>query len=226
MSLPKISNTSNRLEELDSRLGVGDNSNIALQAFAGRIGANQVFATATDNPSYQQTKARVPDAARDPSWRDILSLSGFADLVLWRSALVEGFAVCFQQYLGGLLVRGLVPTSTETAVGPVFPNTYAAFIQVIIFSLFTYACAPVSGAHFNPLISLATLSTRLSSLPRTVLYVVAQCCGAVIGSFLLRASLGLSPEDLIIVPGCYIDSSIVTPGEAFGTKPPFPGFQH
>ena len=73
----------------------------------------------------------------------------------------------------------------------------------------------MSGAHFNPLISIATFVTKLSSLPRTALYVLFQCIGAVVGAFLVRGAIGASPAELKIVPGCYIDPSIVTPGQAF-----------
>ncbi|PVH71556.1 hypothetical protein DL98DRAFT_596824 [Cadophora sp. DSE1049] len=86
--------------------------NIATSQFAGRVGGNQVFAKSVDDPDYQETKGRCPDTARDPRWRDILSLSGFQDQHLWRYALEEGFAVFFQQYIGGFLALGLVPTST------------------------------------------------------------------------------------------------------------------
>jgi glycerol uptake facilitator-like aquaporin len=72
----------------------------------------------------------------------------------------------------------------------------------------------VSGGHFNPLITISTFFARLSIFPRTVLYVAFQCAGAVIGGFLVRAGLGAPPEAFRTVPGCYIDTSHVTPGQA------------
>jgi glycerol uptake facilitator-like aquaporin len=40
----------------------------------------------------------------------------------------------------------------------------------------------------------------------------------VIGAFILRAALGVPKESLAMMPGCYIDPKLVTPGEAFGLE--------
>lgn len=56
--------------------------------------------------------------------------------------------------------------------------------------LYIFAAAPASGGHLNPMITMATFATRLSTFPRTVVYVVAQIVGATIGAYLLRAGLG------------------------------------
>lgn len=42
---------------------------------------------------------------------------------------------------------------------------------------------------------MATFVTRLSTLPRTVIYVIAQITGATIGGYLLRAGLG---DDILV----------------------------
>jgi glycerol uptake facilitator-like aquaporin len=42
--------------------------------------------------------------------------------------------------------------------------------------------------------------------------------GAIIGAFILRGALGMPKEDLVVMPGCYVDSSIVSPGQAFGLE--------
>ena len=120
-----------------------------------------------------------------------------------------------QTFISGLLGVGLVPSVTETSVGALLPVNYAAITQIILIAVFIFAAGPITGAHFNPLVTMATFFTKLSSLPRTVIYILFQCTGAVIGAFLLRASLGASPKDLEIVPGCYVDTSLVTPGEAY-----------
>jgi glycerol uptake facilitator-like aquaporin len=129
--------------------------------------------------------------------------------------LIEAFGTAVQVFLSGVLGVAVLPTAAETSVGAVFPVIIASIVQVFVISLFIYAVGPVTGAHFNPLITMGTFTTRLSSLPRTVLYISHQCLGAVVGAYLVRAALGLSPESLQIVPGCYIDSKLVAPAEAF-----------
>ncbi|CAO2648526.1 Nn.00g077930.m01.CDS01 [Neocucurbitaria sp. VM-36] len=65
---------------------------------------------------------------------------------------------------------------------------------------------------------MATFTARLSIFPRTLLYVVFQSLGAVVAERLIRASLRLKPEDFPPVPGCYIDTNSVTPGEAYALE--------
>ena len=184
------------------------------QVFAGRLGGNQQFTVSSSDPGYHEIVAKEPDAGRASSWKALLDLRGFYDPDLWRLATIEGIGTMLQTFISGLLGVGLVPTATETSVGPVFTVALAALTNVFLISLFIYTAGPVTGAHFNPLITMGTFFTKLSSLPRTVLYILFQCAGAVIGAFLVRASLGASAKDLVVVPGCYIDTSLVTPGEA------------
>jgi hypothetical protein len=184
------------------------------QSFAGRLGGNQHFAVSSSDPDYRDIVAKEPDAGRESSWNAILDLRGFYNPDLWRLAAIEGIGTMLQTFISGLLGVGLTPTVKETSVGPVFTVTYAAVTNTFLITLFIYTAGPITGAHFNPLITMATFFTRLSSLPRTILYIIFQCSGAVVGAFLLRASIGASAKDLVVVPGCYVDTSIVTPGEA------------
>jgi glycerol uptake facilitator-like aquaporin len=178
---------------------------VATDAFLGRLGGAQRFALPSKSTATPSTPA---DALRDPSWSSILSFSDFRKPRLWKLALVEGVGTAVQVFLSGVLGVAVLPTATETSVGPVFPVAVASIVQVFLISLFIYTAGPVTGAHFNPLITMGTFTTRLSSLPRTVLYITFQCLGAVVGAYLVRAALGLSPRSLHIVPGCYIDSTL------------------
>lgn len=180
------------------------------QLFAGRIGGNQLFTSSTAD-------VHQPDATGDSTWSSLLSLHGFRQLFLWKMAVIEAVGTGLQVYISGLFSVGILPSVTETSVGAIFPVTYAVLVQFLIVSLFIFAAGPVTGAHFNPLITMATFCCKLSSLPRTVLYVTFQCAGSVIGAFLLRASLG-SRESLNIMPGCYIDPTLISPGEAYALE--------
>jgi glycerol uptake facilitator-like aquaporin len=53
-----------------------------------------------------------------------------------------------------------------------------------------YAVGHVSGAHFNPAVSLAFAVTRHFPWTRVALYWVAQLSGALLAAALLRTSLG------------------------------------
>src|SRR5207237_1168447 len=53
-----------------------------------------------------------------------------------------------------------------------------------------YAVGHLSGAHFNPAVSLGFALSRHFPWPRVALYWAAQLAGAVLGALFLRASLG------------------------------------
>jgi aquaporin NIP len=53
-----------------------------------------------------------------------------------------------------------------------------------------YAVGHVSGAHFNPAVTLAFALTRHFPWPRVFLYWGAQAAGAILAALLLRSSLG------------------------------------
>jgi glycerol uptake facilitator-like aquaporin len=50
-----------------------------------------------------------------------------------------------------------------------------------------YGYGSVSGAHFNPLITLGTFFARLTTFPRMVIYVSAHTIGAALAGLMLRA---------------------------------------
>lgn len=73
--------------------------------------------------------------------------------------------------------------------GPVVPSLIGSVIVVFMLPLFIYTIGPISGAHLNPTITIATLFGRLTTLPRCVLYVAFQIFGSAIAGWLVRASL-------------------------------------
>jgi aquaporin NIP len=62
------------------------------------------------------------------------------------------------------------------------------FGLVIMFGI--YAVGHISGAHFNPAVTVAFALTRHFPWPRTLAYWCAQVVGALTAALLLRASLG------------------------------------
>jgi hypothetical protein len=176
---------------------------VASRPFVGRLGGNQEFTS--DDASL----SKIPDATAAFSWKQSFSLEAFADVELWKASVIECVGTCLQVYTSGLVSAGLGPLVKATSLGPVLPAAFGSMVNMVLISLFIFAAGPVSGGHFNPLIT-----ARLAIFPRTILYVMFQSLGAVVAGFLVRASLGGKPEDLPLVPGCYIDTGLVSPGEA------------
>jgi hypothetical protein len=181
---------------------------VASRPFAGRLGGNQEFTS--DDTSY----TKIPDATASFSWHQSFHLEAFVDIELWKESFIECVGTCLQVYISGLVAAGLGPLVKATNLGPVAPAAFGIIVNMLLISLFIFAAGPVSGGHFNPLITMSTFAARLSIFPRTLLYIIFQSLGAVVAGSLVRASLGGKPEDLPPIPGCYIDTSLVSPGEA------------
>lgn len=187
-----------------------DHPTLSSRPFAGRIGGNQEFVLSADDASFTS----MPDAAAIFSWHQSFYPRAFADVELWKESFIEGVGTCLQTYLSGLASVGLGSLVQATSLGPIAPAAFGSIVTGILISLFIFGAGPVSGAHFNPTITMATFTARLSIFPRTLLYVVLQSLGAVVSGYLIRASLGMKPSEIPPIPGCYIDSNLVTPGEA------------
>ncbi|KZF22849.1 aquaporin-like protein [Xylona heveae TC161] len=155
--------------------------------YAGRLGANQEHAVASDDPEYAEIVARTPDAAPFLTWREAL--------LDWK-----GFGEAHPYIYHSTIIPALIGSAATT----------------IILPLLIFAAAPVSGGHLNPLITISTFFAQISTLPRTLLYVVFQMLGGVIGASFLRAGLGrrLNPPE---TGGCTIHSEI-SYGSAFALE--------
>ncbi|KAF2103606.1 aquaporin-like protein [Rhizodiscina lignyota] len=182
--------------------------------YAGRIGGNQQFALRPDTLEKQAILERIPDAAPYLTWRESFDLNLFLEVELWKQALVECYATCVFVYLNGWveIMNGTITNGTP--LENLVVNLIGEGELVLSIALLVYATAPQSGGHLNPMISLATFLTQLSTFARALLYIIFQVIGATIGAFLIRASYGDTLPDKVF-GGCYIDPSQVTGAQAY-----------
>jgi hypothetical protein len=101
-------------------------------------------------------------------------------------AVIEGFGTCLLVFALGAGASGL----TTLQVSPMAISLYASLLNFVGLSLFIMAAAPASGGHLNPSITMATFFAGLSTLPRSVLYIVAQTLGAIVAGYWLKLGLG------------------------------------
>jgi len=91
-------------------------------------------------------------------------------------AVVIGSGIMADRLAGGNAAIALLANTLATVAG--------LYVLIEIFG-------PVSGAHFNPVVTLVMAEQRLIALPSAALYVVAQLTGAVLGAWLANAMFDL-----------------------------------
>ena len=85
----------------------------------------------------------------------------------------------------GIMAAKLAGGNTAIALlGNTIPT--GAILVVLISTL-----GPISGAHFNPLVTLAALINRTMKSGEALAYIVAQIIGALLGVFIARAMFDL-----------------------------------
>jgi glycerol uptake facilitator-like aquaporin len=91
-------------------------------------------------------------------------------------AVVVGSGIMGERLAQGNLAIALLANSIATGAG--------LYVLIVTFS-------PVSGAHFNPVVSAVSVCHRRLSLQRGVVYVLAQICGAFVGVATAHAMFSL-----------------------------------
>jgi MIP family channel proteins len=104
-------------------------------------------------------------------------------LVLARSLVAEAIGVFALVFAGCGAIMVAAKTGELGQVG--IALSFGLVIMAMI-----YAVGHVSGAHFNPAVTLAFAVTRHFPWPRAVVYWAAQLIGALGAALFLRASLG------------------------------------
>ncbi|KAL4882569.1 aquaporin-like protein [Aspergillus karnatakaensis] len=180
--------------------------------FAGRIGANQEFSIHEDSSSQRELLEKVPDAAPWIPLKDALSMRPILQPELWKGAVVEAIGSCLFTFLSIFVSVGLNNMVGAFDSGPLVPGLVGAGTVVVALPLFVYSMGPVSGAHINPMITIATFFGRLATLPRAILYLSFQTFGAAVSGWILRESFGTRSFQ---VPGCFLDTNTMTLRRAF-----------
>ena len=91
-------------------------------------------------------------------------------------AIVVGSGIMGEKLAAGNAAVALLANTVATGAG--------LFVLITIF-------APISGAHFNPAVSLAAAVNRSISLKEMLVYIAAQFVGAVVGVLTAHTMFGL-----------------------------------
>jgi glycerol uptake facilitator-like aquaporin len=107
-----------------------------------------------------------------------------------RSALAEFIATALFVWIG----CGCVVSSQALHVFHEDPIDNSILVSVSLafgmaVSVLVYTVGPISGAHLNPAVTMAFVSSGLMPASTGALYVLAQCVGAVVGAALVWGSI-------------------------------------
>ncbi|KAM9828694.1 aquaporin-4 [Syngnathus typhle] len=100
----------------------------------------------------------------------------------WQAMMAEliGTLVLVSAVLGAS-----VPDRDETPVGPLYPAVAVGAVIVVLGHCF----GEISGAQVNPAVTLSLLATRRLDVLRALIYIAAQCLGALLGAGALYLAL-------------------------------------
>lgn len=102
----------------------------------------------------------------------------------WREAIAEGIGTFILVFAGtGAIMANFISNGAVTYLGISF--VFGAVVAALI-----YCLGHLSGAHFNPAVTLAFWVSGVFPRKRVMPYILAQCVGAIAASTLLLLSLG------------------------------------
>ncbi|KAG0597619.1 hypothetical protein M758_12G009100 [Ceratodon purpureus] len=113
---------------------------------------------------------------------------------VWRAAAVEFVATTGFTFLSIIAYQ----ESSKASVAA------QAFLQAMIYSLTILAAAPISGGHLNPAITIITFLTGQATLVRSLLYVVAQLSGGILGATAVRFLTAPEVRTKYCLGGCLL----------------------
>ncbi|CAL0300624.1 unnamed protein product [Lupinus luteus] len=126
----------------------------------------------------------------EPPPRPFIDIEELSKWSLYRAVIAEFIATLLFLYIGVLTIIGYKSQSDTKANGDVCGGVgllgiawaFGGMIFVLV-----YCTAGISGGHINPAVTFGLFLARKVSLPRTILYIVAQCLGAISGVGLVKS---------------------------------------
>ncbi|KAL7637053.1 UNVERIFIED_CONTAM: hypothetical protein RMT77_012811 [Armadillidium vulgare] len=142
--------------------------------------------------------------------KDYVGLNEFSKgMGLWKALIAEFIGTLFLVFVGCGSCIGAWSDTYEASVVQIalaFGITVATMAQCL---------GHISGCHINPAITCGLLVTRYVSVIRAILYIIAQCIGALAGAAILKAVI---PHENHGALGTTAPASGVSAGQAFGIE--------
>ncbi|KAK4405320.1 UNVERIFIED_CONTAM: putative aquaporin PIP1-2 [Sesamum radiatum] len=147
----------------------------------------------------QENKGKLP-----PTLTDVLGLDEFLTLDVYRASVGELLGTAVLVFMLDTIVISTIESDIK------MPNLVLSVLAAVIITILLLAVHPVSGGHINPIISFSAALVGLISMSRALVYIVAQCAGAILGALALKAVVSSAIEQNFSLGGCTI--TVVAPG--------------
>ncbi|KAL6978028.1 hypothetical protein U1Q18_003753 [Sarracenia purpurea var. burkii] len=133
-----------------------------------------------------------------------LGLEDFLSLDVWRSSVAEVLGTAVLVFMLDTIVISTYEMETKT------PHLIMSILIAFTITILLLALFPISGGHINPVVSFSAALVGIISLSRAVIYIAAQCLGAVLGALALKAVVSGAIEKNFSLGGCTL--TVVVPG--------------
>lgn len=147
-------------------------------------------------------------------FRMATSIDDLKSVYFWRAVLAEALGTLLLVFVGcGSCLNWEDPNRIPKS--DYNPVVQIAFCFGISVATIVWGIGHVSGGHINPAVTSAFFVTRRISLAKAVFYIIAQCCGAIIGAMILK---GVTPYERWGALGNTKVNEEMEVGRAFGVE--------
>lgn len=133
-----------------------------------------------------------------------LGIPDFFSLDVWRASMGELLGSAVLVFMLDTIVISTFESDKK------MPNLIMSILIAVVVTILLLAVVPVSGGHINPVISFSAALVGIISMTRAIIYIVAQCLGAVLGALALKAVVSSTIAQTFSLGGCTI--TVIAPG--------------
>jgi len=126
-------------------------------------------------------------------FREIISWKEVYVLDFWRAVIAEFLATFFFVFFS---IGGIISAVVSFSTSPITIHIWILIFHFFLILVVIYAFAHLSGGHFNPSVTLATMLTLRITILRFFFYIFAQLVGAITGAGFILICFPTSMTDL------------------------------
>lgn len=126
-------------------------------------------------------------ADRGPADRDPVDVIPDRGPAAYLAEFIGTFALVF--FVTAVVTLFVVPPAAPGAPAPFIDWSVIGLVHAFVLFMLIQTLAIISGAHFNPAVTIALTAIRQIKVPDAGIYILAQLSGALLGALLTKALL-------------------------------------